>query len=175
MSSSNCCFLTCIQISREAGRVVCYSHLLCGTIHGVAKSQTWVSDWTELKYETCMYILCIFIENLFLYICIYRESFPDSSVDKESTCNARDPGSIPGLGRFPGEGIGYPLQYSWASLMAQLVENPPAMREIWVWFLGWEDPLAKEKSTHSSILAWRIPGIVHGLQRVEHKWVTFSI
>jgi len=67
-----------------------------------------------------------------LYICVYRESFPDSSVDKESTCNAKDPGSIPGLGQFPGEGIGYPLQYSWASLVAQLVKNPPAMREIWV-------------------------------------------
>ena len=54
---------------------------------------------------------------------------PDSSAGKESTCNARDPGSIPGLGISAGEGIGYPLQYSWASLVAQLVKNPPAMRE----------------------------------------------
>ena len=53
--------------------------------------------------------------------------FPDSSVGKESTCNAGDPGSIPGSGRSPGEGIGYPLQYSWASLVVQLVKNPPAM------------------------------------------------
>ena len=87
---------------------------------------------TELKYKKYMCILCIFIENLFFYICIHRESFPDSSVDKESNCNARDPGSIPGLGRFPGERIGYPLQYSWASVVAQLLKNPPAMREIWV-------------------------------------------
>ena len=58
--------------------------------------------------------------------------FPDSSVGKESACNAEDPGSIPELGRSAGEGIGYPLQYSRASLMDQLVKNPPAMRETWV-------------------------------------------
>ena len=58
--------------------------------------------------------------------------FPGSSVGKESACNAGDPGSIPGLGRSTGEGIGYPLQYSWASLVAQLVKNPPAMWETWV-------------------------------------------
>ena len=58
--------------------------------------------------------------------------FPDSSVGKESTCNAGDPSSIPGSGRSPGEGIGYPLQYSWAFLVAQLVKNPPAMQETWV-------------------------------------------
>ena len=79
--------------------------------------------------------------------------FPDSSVGKESTCNARDPGSISGLGRSPGEGIGYPLQYTWASLVAQLVKDPPAMQETWIWSLGWEDPLEKGKATHSSILA----------------------
>ena len=83
--------------------------------------------------------------------------FPDSSVGKESACNAGDPGSIPGSGRSTGEGIGYPLQYSWASLVAQLVKNPPAMWETWVRSLGWEDPLEKGKATHSSVLAWRIP------------------
>ena len=56
----------------------------------------------------------------------------------------------------PGEGIGYPLQYPWASLMAQLLKNLPAMRETWVWSLGWEGPLENETATHSSILAWRI-------------------
>ena len=56
-----------------------------------------------------------------------------------------------------GEGIGYPLQYSWASLVAQLVNNPPAMWETWVWSQGWKDPLEKGKATLSSILAWRIP------------------
>ena len=84
------------------------------------------------------------------------QGFPDISVGKESTCNAGDPGSIPGSGRLAGEGIGYPLQYSWASLVAQLV-NPPATLETWVQSLGWEGPLEKGKATHSSILPWRIP------------------
>ena len=60
---------------------------------------------------------------------ISKLGFPDSSVGKESTCNEGDSGSIPGSGRSAGEGIGYPLQYSWASLVAQLVENLPAMLE----------------------------------------------
>ena len=77
-------------------------------------------------------------------------------VDKESTCNAGDSSLIFGLGRSSGKGIGYPLQYSWASLMAQLVKNPPAVQETWVPSLGWEDPLEKVMATHSSILAWRI-------------------
>ena len=72
--------------------------------------------------------------------------FPDSSVGKESACNAGDPGLIPGSGRSPGEGIGYPLQYSWASLVAQLVTNLSAMQETWVQSLGWEDPLEKGKA-----------------------------
>ena len=62
---------------------------------------------------------------------------------------------IPELGRAPGEGIGYPLQYSWTSLVAQLVKNQPAMRETWVQTLGWEDPLEEGKATHANILAWR--------------------
>ena len=86
--------------------------------------------------------------------------FPDSSVGEESACNVGDPGSIPGSERSAGEGIDYPLQYSWASLVAQLVNNPPAMWETWVRSLGWEDPLEKGNATHSSILAWRIPWIV---------------
>ena len=63
---------------------------------------------------------------------------------------------IPGSGRSPGEVIGYPLLYSWASLMAQLVKNQPAMQETWVQSLGQEHPLEKGMATHSSILAWRI-------------------
>ena len=80
--------------------------------------------------------------------------FPHSSVVTESTCNAADPGSILGLGRSTGEGIGYPLQYSWASLVAQLEKNAPPMRETWVWSLGWEDHLEEGTATHSSILAF---------------------
>ena len=67
---------------------------------------------------------------------------------------------ILGSGRSAGEGIGYPLQYSWASLAAQLVKNQPEMQETWVQSLGWEDPMEKGKATHSSILAWRIPWTV---------------
>ena len=83
--------------------------------------------------------------------------FPDSPVGKESAFNAGNPSLIPGPGKPPGEGIGHPLQYSWASFVAQLVKNPPAMWETWVRSLGWEDPLEKGKATHSSILAWGIP------------------
>ena len=103
-------------------------------------------------------------------------SFPDSSVDKESTCNAGDPGLIPGSGRSAGKGIGYPLQYSWTSLVAQLVKNPLAMQETWVQSLGWEDPLEKGKATHSSILAWRIPQTLKsmGSQKVGRSWANFT-
>ena len=82
--------------------------------------------------------------------------FPGSSAGKKSACNAGDPGSICGFGRSPGEGIVYPLQNSWASLVAELVKNPPVMWDTWVGSLGWEDPLEKGKATHSSTLAWRI-------------------
>ena len=82
-----------------------------------------------------------------------RAGFPDSSVGRESACNAGDPGSIPGSGRSAGEGIDYPLQYSWASLVAQLVKNLPAMWETWVPFLGWEDSLEEGITTLSSNLA----------------------
>ena len=92
--------------------------------------------------------------------------FPGSSVGKESTCKAGVPGSISGSGRSAAEGTGYPLQYLWASLVAQLVKNPPTMLEIWVPSLGWEDPLEKGEATHSSILAWRIPWTaVHGIEK----------
>ena len=76
-----------------------------------------------------------------------------SSAGKESACNAGDPGLIPELGRSLGEGIVYPLQYSWASLMAQTVKNRPAMQETWIQSLGWEDPSEKGIATHARILA----------------------
>ena len=80
--------------------------------------------------------------------------FPGDSDGKESAYNySGDPGSIPRLGTSPVEGIGYPLQYSWAFLVAQLVRNLPGMWETWVQSLSWEDPLENGKATHSSILA----------------------
>ena len=76
---------------------------------------------------------------------------------------------IPQSGRSAGEEIGYPLQYSWASLVAQLVKSPLAMQETWVRSLGWKDPIEKGKATHSSILAWKIPWtVVHG---VTKSWI----
>ena len=115
-------------------------------VHGVTKSQAQLSNF-DLR------------------------GFPGSSVGKESSRNAGDTGSIPGSGRSAGEGIGHPLQYPWASLVAQLVKNSPARWETWVQYLGWGDPLEKGKATHSSILAWRIPWTVEpmGLQRVGHN------
>ena len=107
-----------------------------------------------------------------LSVCLL--DFPNGSVGKESACNAGDPGSIPGLERSAGEGIGYPLQYSWSSLVAQVVKNQPAMQETWVRSLGWEDVLEKGKATHSSILAWRIPWcIVHGVAKSRTRLSNF--
>ena len=122
------------------------------------------------------------VEFLFIYLfCLHVGlllDFRGSSAGKESTCNAEDSGSIPGSGRSPEEGIGYALQYSWASLVAQMVKNQPAMQETWVRSLIWDDPLEEGMATHSSILAWRIPmdrgawqATVHG---VTKSWTRLS-
>ena len=107
--------------------------------------------------------------------------FLGSPVGKESACKAGDQGSIPGSGRSPGEGIDYWLQYSWASLVAQMVKNLPAMQETWDRYLGREDPLEKGMVSLSSILAWRIPWTEEpgglqsmGSQRVGQDWGTFA-
>ena len=89
--------------------------------------------------------------------------FPDSSVGEECFCNAGDPGSIPGLGRSAGEGIGYPLQYSGASLVAQLVKNLSAIQETWVQSLSWDDPLEKRKGCPPTPVFW--PGEFHGIAK----------
>ena len=95
-----------------------------------------------------------------MYIPIADSGLPRRLSGKESACNAGDPISISGSGRSSGEGEDYPLQYSWVSLMAQLVNNLPAMWDTWVRSLDWEDPLEKGTATHSSILAYRIPWTV---------------
>ena len=99
----------------------------------------------------------IFQARVLEWLKLFIYCFPDSSIGKESLCNAEDPSSIPRSGRSSGEGIGYPFQYCWASLVAQLVKNLSTMQETWVRSLGWEDSLEKGKATDSSILAWRIP------------------
>ena len=83
--------------------------------------------------------------------------FPRGLAGKESTCNVGDPGLNLGSGRSAKTGIGHPLQYSWASLVAQLVKNPSGKQKTRVQSLGWEDPLEKETAPHSSTLAWKIP------------------
>ena len=94
----------------------------------------------------------LFRDNIFVYVTI-RQGFPGGSVGKESTSNAGDPDLIPRLGSSTGEGIDYPLQYSWASLAIQMVKNMSAMQDTWAWNLGWEDLLEEGMETHSSILA----------------------
>ena len=88
---------------------------------------------------------------MFIYLCVFMHmrGFPGSSAGKESAGNAGDLGLIPGSGRSAGEGIGYPLQYSWASLVAQLVKNPPETQETWVGKIPWR----RERLPNSSILA----------------------
>ena len=112
------------------------------------------------------------VERLIFRVVQSWMGLPGSSAGKESACNSGDPSSIPGLGRFPGAGIGYPLQCSWASLVAQMVKNLPAMQEIWIQSLGLENPMEEGMATHSSILAWRIPmargawwATVHGVTK----------
>ena len=107
---------------------------------------------------------------------MYKSIFPGSSVVKNLPFNAGDKGLILGLGRSPGEGIGNPPQYSWASLVAQMIKNLPAVWETWVQSLGWEDPLEESMATYSSVLAWRIPldrgvwcATVHGVTKSQTR------
>ena len=118
--------------------------------------------WELLEIAVLMLIFKIFlllfeIVRLLLFS-LY--AFPIAQLVKNPPAMQGDSSLISGLERSAGEEIGYPFQCSWASLVAQLVKNPPAMQETWVWFLGWEDLLEKQKATHSSILARRIPRTV---------------
>ena len=163
--------------------------------HGVAKSRTRLSDWTELNWRSTgtpwPVMHKVDCKNKgFLHQDVWRAtpipspfrikwiwiltwgrrffgthqpssrsagSLNKVTIPNTLSLNARDPGSTPGLGRSPGEGIRYPPQYSGASLVAQMVNNPPTMRETWVRSLGWEDPAKWDMATCPSILAWRIP------------------
>ena len=151
--------------------------------HRLHKPTSWECCVRELMWPAtfgeCLFSPLSIVPLRFIQISVYINSFfiltascisshgymgfPDTSVDKESACNAGDPGSFPRSGRSAGEGIGYPLQYSWASLVAQLVKNPPAMRETWAWSLAWEDPLERERLP--TPVFW--PGEFHGLYSYE--------
>ena len=100
--------------------------------------------------------------QLFIFIL----HLPWQLAGKDSTCNGGDPGSILGSGRCPREGIGYPFQYSWASLVTQMVKNPPAMQDTWLQSLGWEDPLQYSGLENSMDRgAW--PATVNGIDLRE--------
>ena len=119
----------------------------------------YIQPWSGWPFYICLFI--------YMYIYLHTHthmhcpslslSLSLSSAGEESACNVGDPSSIPGSGRAPEEGMGYPLQYSWVSLVAQMVKNLPTVWETWVQSLGWEDPLEEGMATHSSILAWKIP------------------
>ena len=144
----------------------------CFLNHGPRSHQFWLYVHIHCYHTRAL--------NRFIHTCLYNSwGFPGFSVGNKSTCNAGDPVLIPGSGRSLGEGLGHPLQDSWASPVAQMVKNLPAMWETWVWSLGWEDPLEEGMATHSSILAWRIPcteepgGLVSiASQSVGYNWAT---
>ena len=130
--------------------------------------------WVELRFISYVKMKKIFSLNNKTHLQMFR-GFPDSSVGKESACDAGDPDSIPRSKRSAGEWIGYPLQYSWAYIVAQLVKNLPAMRETWIRSLGREDTLEKGKPTTLVFC----PGEFHGLYcpwccRVRHDWASFT-
>ena len=101
--------------------------------------------------------VCKYLSIYSFRYCFTNMGFPESSVGKESACNAGYPGSIPGSGRFAKEGISSPLQYSWVSLSGSAAKESACNARDLGSILGCEDPLEKGTATHSSILAWRIP------------------
>ena len=133
------------ELSFDVKGFIFYNFITCSKILKKNVSKRDSTHWRNLKKK-------FFFKSVM--------GFPGSSVGKESACNAGNPSSITGSGRSTGEGTGYPRQFSWASLVAQLVNNLPAMWETWVRSLGWEDPLEKGKATHSRIVACRIPRTV---------------
>ena len=129
-----------------------------------------------LKHSKAMTKVILQVPTTPINICICTRGFPDSSVGKESSCKAGDPGLIPASGRSPGEGIGYPLQYSWSSLVAQLVKNLPAT----VGDLGSIPGLGRSPGEGKgypfkySSLENSMDCIVHRVARVRHDWATFT-
>ena len=127
---------------------------------------------TGVGCHALLYLYLIYISSLVRKTKIDLLTLIKVNRGKESACNAGNPSSILESGGSSGEGIGYPLQYSWSSLVAQMVKNLPATWETWVWSLGWEDSLEEGIATHSSILVWRIPmdrgtwrATVHGVAK----------
>ena len=152
-----------------------YPKIGTGWVLPLSVATYWLTRGIDYFRKWCRIFFPIEIFSYYIYIyTIPLWGFPDNSAYEESACNAGDPHSIPGLGRSTGEGIGYSFQYSWASLVAQLVKNPRAVWETWVLFLGLEDPLEERLPTP---VFW--PGEFYGLysqwgHRVRHDWATFT-
>ena len=125
--------------------------------------------FTKMGVSSIIFFLEALQKNFFFLLAffIYWRCFPHSSVGRESSCNAGEPGSIPGSGRSAGEGIGHPLQYSWVPLVAQLIKNLHAVWETWVRSLGWEDSPEEEKGypLQYSGLENSMDCIVHGVTK----------
>ena len=140
-----------------------------------------INTWTKTRSNTSSETQDLFNQTWSSFVLPKRSlylDFPGSSAGKESACNAKDPGLISWSGSSPGKGISNLLQYSWASLVAQIVKNLPEMWETWAQSLGWEDPLEEGLVNHSSILACRILmdrgawwATVHG---VAKNWTLLS-
>ena len=142
-------YINCNSCSARHFVCLMMAYASCRTCNVTEETCSVTEDMQSNKEEEIwLHVLSV----SFALIIVFYMGFPD-----KSACNEGDPSSIPGLGRSSGEGIGYTLWYSWVPLAAQLAKNSPSMWEAWVWSLGWEDPLEKEKATYSSILAWRIP------------------
>ena len=146
------------------------------------ESPIYINIYICIIYTQIYIFMMSMIQSKIRYL-TYEEllGFPGGSDGKGSTCNEGHPGLIPGLRRPHGERNGYPLQYSWASLVAQTVKNLPAMQETWVRSLGWEEPLEEGTATTPVLLPgespWtEKPGKLQsmGSQRVGHNWVPFT-
>ena len=136
------------------------THLLVILEHAFGSGKPTTQEAQEVLLHTLRQVDTFYVYELQFLIWFYSTGFHHSSVGKESACNAGDPSSNPGLGRSPGEGIGHPLQCPWASLVAQLVKNPPTMLAL---IPGLGRSPGEEIATHSSILACRIPWTVHAV------------
>ena len=137
----------CSQSGWAAEPWVLLSEEICLSWAGRRKPKHWSK--TRNRTRTHYFLLRKLVNSLV--------GFSGISAAKESSCNTGDHGLIPGSGRSPGEGIGYPLQYFGASLVVMTVKNPPAMQKTWIRSLGWENILEEGMATHSSSLSSRIP------------------
>ena len=147
-----------------------WNYAICSNMDGPRDYHTQWSKSDKDKYHMISLIYGTLKNDTNELIYKTEMGFPDSSVGKESTWNVGGPGSIPGSGRSLGERIGYLLQCSWASLVAQLIKNLPAIWETWVGKIPWRSERLPTP------VFW--PGEFHGqslgLQRVRHDWVTFT-